>query len=79
MAIAKSIRTALDQVTDSVMEADSLVHAFLDLAGDSPPNILCPISRHIWRLKDQMENLESLLRTQALPILEDFSSVRGSK
>lgn len=79
MAIAKSIRTALDAVSESVMEADFLVHTFLDLAGDQPPSILCPVSRHIWRLKDQMETLESLLRTQALPILEDFSSVKATK
>lgn len=79
MAVSKSIRVALDALTESVMEADSLVHSFLDLAGDSPPNILCPVSRHIWRLKADLDVLESLLRTKALPILDDFSSIEAAR
>lgn len=77
MAIGKSIREALDNASESVMEMDLLTHALMDMADGRDPKILSIYSRHVWRLVEQMEHLESVLRRDALPILDDFSAVRA--
>lgn len=79
MAVAESIRHALDALAESVSETTVLTHSYLDVSGDEPPYMLSVYAVHAWRLQSRMEQLESLLRQKALPILDDFYAGRAAK
>jgi len=73
MANTESIREALNTVSEMVLEADVLTHAFMDIQGDQEANMLAVYARHVWRLKDSFEKLEMLFHRDALPLLEDVA------
>lgn len=81
MAISESIRVALDGVNDSSAEFDSLLRAFEALQRedllDSP--FIYVFRNHFRRYSQQCNDLETILRRQVLPVLEDFENVRASK
>ena len=81
MAISESIRVALDSVFDSSAELDSVLRAFESLErGDLKDSPIVHVFRKQFdRYSKHCEDLETILRQQALPVLEDFESVRSSK
>lgn len=79
MATNKSIRESFDLLVDSVYEAHTLAHALLDAAGDKPPYILSAFASQMWRMQTRMEQFEALMHQKALPVLDDFYAVRGTK
>lgn len=79
MAVAESIRHALDAMAESVCDASTLTHSYLDVAGDQPPYMLSVYAAHVWRMQSRMEQLEALLRQKALPVLVDFYAGRPAK
>lgn len=79
MAVAESIRQALDALTESVYDTTALTHSYLDVAGDQPPYMLSVYAAHAWRMQTRMEQLEAILRQKALPVLDDFYAGRAVK
>jgi hypothetical protein len=80
MAICKSIRAALDEVFHISSEIDSVFKAFEAVEPDDQSNpIVYMMRKQFDRYTEKCEELETLLRQQVLPLLEDFESVNRSK
>lgn len=88
MAASKSIREALNTLTDELLTAKLTAVAFNNLHADieaAPPPMHDP---HAWvfvvvqmveRLERASETLEVLVRQKALPVLEDMERISASK
>jgi len=77
MAIAESTREALNALTDCVLDLQLLESSYTELAGDHPPAMLSTLARHVWRLADASSALDVLVHQSVLPLLNDFSRVKG--
>lgn len=77
MAIAESTREALNALTDCVLDLQLLEASYSDLAKDHPPAMLSIFARHIWRLAEASSVLDGLVHQSVLPLLDDFSRVKG--
>lgn len=76
MAIAQSIHDALDGLNEALCEADSFIKAFEAIDNRGSIHWVNAVSAQLERLSTRSEKLEILLRQKALPLLEDFDSVR---
>lgn len=79
MAVAKSIREGLNALNDTVFEVQTLAKVMLDLAhgGEDEPQWPWLFSVQLERVQQAAEALEIVLRQKAIPLLEDFDSVKG--
>lgn len=81
MAISESIRVALNSVLFASAEIDSLLRSFESLERndlhDSP--MIYVFRTQFDRYTKSCDELETILRQQALPVIEDFETVTSSK
>lgn len=77
MAISQSIREQLDGLNEALAEAESFIKAFEELDRDGGASWVFAVSRQLCRISASSEKLECTLRQKAMPLLEDFDSVRA--
>ena len=77
MATSKSILDALANVGDEMCEARAIAETFVALNGDdiNAPSWPFLLLRMVDRIGKATEDLETLVRQRALPVLRDMESV----
>lgn len=76
MAASKSILDALFTVSDAILEAEIITKTFSDLNGGSigSPQWPFAMERMIERIKVRAEELETLVRQKAIPLMTDVEA-----
>lgn len=81
MATSNFILEALEAVGREVVDAGALTQTFVQLNGDTVDSPSWPwvVSRMVERITFATDELETLIRQRALPVLQDMEKVMAVK